>query len=118
MDATVKELWVKALRSGKYKQGFGKLRDFDSTYCCLGVLCEVAVKQGVIPEATQVEPGSKYGYLRALSYLPTQVREWAGLDAPNPAVANDKGITSGLGNHNDSGSHDFNSIADMIEASL
>jgi len=33
--------WVKALRSGKYKQGTTYLRDKDDNFCCLGVLCEV-----------------------------------------------------------------------------
>jgi hypothetical protein len=37
-----KNKWVKALRSGDYKQGCGELCDFDSyikenRYCCLGV---------------------------------------------------------------------------------
>lgn len=34
--------WIEALRSGKYKQGTGRLRSNDDCYCCLGVLCEVA----------------------------------------------------------------------------
>jgi hypothetical protein len=34
--------WLKALRSGKYKQGLGSLHDPDgNTYCCLGVLHHV-----------------------------------------------------------------------------
>lgn len=37
--------WVKALRSGKYKQGTGYLRGNSHTegysYCCLGVLAEI-----------------------------------------------------------------------------
>lgn len=34
--------WVKALRSGKYKQGKGKLKNTDdNSYCCLGVLGEI-----------------------------------------------------------------------------
>src|SRR5688572_17403992 len=42
MDATIKEKWVKALRSGEFKQGEGKLHDSDNdTYCCLGVLCKI-----------------------------------------------------------------------------
>ena len=30
--------WIAALRSGKYKQGKGFLRDENDNYCCLGVL--------------------------------------------------------------------------------
>ena len=29
--------WVKALRSGKYRQGSGCLRPYGGRYCCLGV---------------------------------------------------------------------------------
>ena len=32
--------WLAALRSGKYVQGKGRLREDDS-FCCLGVLCDV-----------------------------------------------------------------------------
>lgn len=35
--------WVAALRSGKYKQGMGKLYiHAENSYCCLGVACKVA----------------------------------------------------------------------------
>ena len=34
--------WIKALRSGKYKQTYSVLSDSKARYCCLGVLCEVA----------------------------------------------------------------------------
>jgi len=40
MIKKVKELWIKALRSGKFKQGTGRLFDGDG-YCCLGVLASV-----------------------------------------------------------------------------
>jgi len=36
----IKERWLEALRSGKYKQTTGYLRD-DDGFCCLGVLCDV-----------------------------------------------------------------------------
>lgn len=43
MDKKVKNVWLKALRSGKYRQGEGYLCKQDknnkSRYCCLGVLC-------------------------------------------------------------------------------
>ncbi len=37
----LRDKWVKALRSGKYKQGTAWLRKHEQ-HCCLGVLCEVA----------------------------------------------------------------------------
>lgn len=43
--------WLKALRSGKYKQGYGRLRTkVDDTYCCLGVACVVAKDLGILTE--------------------------------------------------------------------
>lgn len=41
MDKELKEKWVAALRSGKYKQGRMVLRDGNNNYCCLGVLCDL-----------------------------------------------------------------------------
>lgn len=40
-----RKAWVKALRSGKYQQGKGALRDGEG-FCCLGVLADLAVKAG------------------------------------------------------------------------
>lgn len=40
MNKTVKRKWVKALRSGKFKQGANRLV-WNDQYCCLGVLCEI-----------------------------------------------------------------------------
>ena len=48
MKTELKQRWVKALRSGKYKQGRGQLRLNDGIgdekiflHCCIGVLCEL-----------------------------------------------------------------------------
>lgn len=43
MDAKMKKKWVEALRSGKYRQGRGRLvkkksRNSEYQYCCLGIL--------------------------------------------------------------------------------
>ena len=39
MDAKLKAKWVNALRSGKYKQAFGRLHYCEpDTFCCMGVL--------------------------------------------------------------------------------
>lgn len=40
MDKKIKDKWIKALRSGRYKQIQGRLHD-NGAYCCLGVLCRV-----------------------------------------------------------------------------
>jgi hypothetical protein len=41
MLAPIKQAWVKALRSGKYKQGRTYLRSSNEKWCCLGVLADV-----------------------------------------------------------------------------
>ena len=49
--------WIKALRSGEFKQTKGILHDIDG-FCCLGVACKV-----LIPEHKQkmrIENGKKY----------------------------------------------------------
>ena len=50
MRAEVRDELVKRLRSGEYIQGKEKLAIKDEEgqrYCCLGVLCEMAVEEGV-----------------------------------------------------------------------
>lgn len=43
MDPELKQKWIAALKSGEYKQGKACLHNEDEdTYCCLGVLNEVA----------------------------------------------------------------------------
>lgn len=37
----IKDKWLKALRSGRYRQGFGRLRTASGGYCCLGVLSKI-----------------------------------------------------------------------------
>jgi len=46
--------WIKALRSGKYKQTSGKLQDTDG-FCCLGVACELFNKSNTIDECGHIE---------------------------------------------------------------
>lgn len=44
MIKSVRDKWIKALRSGRYKQTTGRLRkkiNGKYRYCCLGVLCKI-----------------------------------------------------------------------------
>lgn len=62
----LKEKWVAALRSGKYKQGELRLRhksDRDGEpdrFCCLGVLCDVSPDLVGLQEYFDVRPAYKY----------------------------------------------------------
>lgn len=51
MNEELKKRWVEALRSGRYPQGKGLLRDVNGNYCCLGVLEEIREKN-IDPFAT------------------------------------------------------------------
>ena len=42
-----RRLWVKALESGKFRHTTGLLQGQNNTFCCLGVACVVAEKEGV-----------------------------------------------------------------------
>ena len=45
LRSKIKKAWIKALRSGEYKQCKRKLKDSATgSYCCLGVLAEVTAK--------------------------------------------------------------------------
>lgn len=46
LDKNIKARWIKALRSRKYQQAQGRLREMDIGYCCLGVLCDVIEPRG------------------------------------------------------------------------
>lgn len=83
--------WVRALRSGKFPQTQGTLCKIDEKgnaigYCCLGVLCELAVKDGVeiTVEKKPVSRHVKYGL--ETGHLPLAVMQWAGLTEQNPII--------------------------------
>jgi hypothetical protein len=139
MNPEAKKLWIEALRSGEYQQTRSVLHD-DNGFCCLGVLCDVAMKNWDIMsewrESTEEErdaqdvlcDGPAYAFLGQVNVLPEQVMEWAGLEKNNPDVhgqcddedcACDEGgeWTVTLAELNDDG-RSFSEIADMIEDSL
>jgi hypothetical protein len=117
MNKRVKRLWIKALRSGKYKQGAGFLRQSADggngyAYCCLGVLCEIYSKQTGSDGAWndrvfRTTKGSSSGA------LPEAVQEWAGIDVPDPLL----GRTLMASTLNDKGKS-FTFIAGRIEKYL
>lgn len=113
----VREAWIKALRSGEYKQTKSYLRKDDS-YCCLGVLCDLAVKEGVIGEPI-VDDGIRiYGGRK--TRLPAIVATWAGLASTTGSFAYpDQYPTEGaieLTGVNDIAGYTFNQIADFIDS--
>ena len=137
MKKNVAKIWVKALRSGKYKQGQSFLKQFNSKgqprHCCLGVLCELyndTMKNNhkrTIPVKSHDDSHLDYGYVTFANKdgsLPSIVKKWAGMK-------NDMGTfdytekdnygtfisTDCLANLNDTGKK-FSTIADIIEKNM
>ena len=105
MNKRVKKLWVKALRSGEFVQGYNQLkrgRDKSASYCCLGVLCEVAKREGVIR-----------AYRGGDGFPSAKVLEWAGLERSNPRMPRISATR-----FNDTLKKPFTYIADRIEKYL
>ena len=112
MKREVMQMWVDALRSGKYRQTTLQLRDVDG-YCCLGVLCDLH------REKTGQGSWSPDGYYNTGDdtdgFIPTPaVAEWAGLKGRSPDVSLDVGrdLIAGL---NDDDGYGFLELADIIQ---
>jgi hypothetical protein len=101
--------WLKSLRSGKYQQGQGCLMETDcydhkaKYFCCLGVLQDIAVKDGGAAWESANGP--------------------CGSDAePSKAILNYLGLTQEMIDHlvsmNDDDGASFEDIADEIETNI
>lgn len=132
MDSGFKQMWVRALRSGKYEQATGALRR-EVGFCCLGVLCDVYDSdkwREPIPRE-DLEDGSddedfKWSYADECNnymyditeVLPVHITRIAGLAAQNPEVPYGiDGEMTSLASINDNGAT-FSEIADLIETHL
>lgn len=118
MNPVIKEKWLTALRSGDYTQGKGCLKQGSCgtlAYCCLGVLAEIAVDEGVArwDDNTLVGPDGR----ASAGYLIPAVMDWASVDSRDPVVKNEVNRGMPLSSLNDSGKT-FSEIADLIEAQL
>ena len=96
--------WVRALRSGKYRQGQGQLQDCIG-HCCLGVACDVFV-----PKIKQRRGFD--GYLKGnlpdeQKYAPAWLKK---IDSHFFKKTN-----IGLPDLNDEDNFTFNEIADLLE---
>lgn len=137
MNPEIKGRWLEALRSGDYPQTRRRLAD-DNGYCCLGVLCEIAVEDGIVTKGTAGGSDDGIVYTSAtdsadfeFSVLPVAVFEWAGMTGPNPGMdltledipehARDiafEGTGYNLADLNDTLRMDFSEIAFVIEEQL
>lgn len=120
MYQNIKTDWVALLRHGGLKQSKGKLyRTKVGSFCCLGVLCEMAKAEGIVKEENgrYYEAGTEISLSwqnSSANYLPECVVRWAGLPHHNPTP---HGCDDTLAKMNDEGST-FKQTADIIEKGL
>lgn len=89
MKPEIKELWLKALRSGDYKKGRTQLRNIaDNSFCCLGVLCDLydnskwVMHEGTKDYAYQLKPNPPGGEdYRQTAGLSSEVIDWSGVNS-------------------------------------
>jgi len=114
MNPEVKTKWIAALVSGEYKQGEGVLRDNENNFCCLGVLCDLAVKDGLDVKVEGLLDRA-YQYDGRVGGLPQSVQRWAGMDGSMGNFYEENGEYEGcLADINDDGTP-FTEIAKIIE---
>ena len=75
MDKRVKKLWIKALKSGEFKQGVGFLEK-DGKYCALGILSLLALLEGICTYKEERGVGRFDNKRFNLSF---NVMKWAGI---------------------------------------
>jgi hypothetical protein len=114
MNQEVKEKWVKALRSGYYEQ-CKEFLSIDNRFCCLGVLCEIAVREGITSKKESGVSYVKY-YDDDIKTIPPSVRGWAELPI-NPIIKYGGGKVY-ITELNDGYCLNFNEIANLIEEQL
>jgi len=133
MNKRIKQKWIKALRSGKYKQGRGHLH-YDDKYCCLGVLTELYIREHNGEKWEKMLGGNLFCFKAEECNLPEVVSDWAGLEEKDPLIViNDEKDILETVNDGTNGTppnnfadllphaikpHTFNEIADLIEEQL
>ena len=133
MRAEIKARWVERLRTTPAPQVRGHLGNVEGGRCCLGVLSDIAVEDGVIEvhplkrpapclgiEGMLVYGGGEEGTGSNTGVLPEAVRAWAGLSQVDPEVPNPNlsSETTTLTILNDGLEMTFPEIADVIERNL
>lgn len=114
MNKQIAEDWVAALRSGKYKQGTGRLRDGNDQFCCLGVLCDLLAPDSWEEENDRAGEWTM-GYDSSL--LPDHIRTASEMKTADGTIGDTivPGLATCLVAINDEGRFGFNEIADIIE---
>lgn len=118
MEKALKEKWLKALRSGQYKQTIGALKtqskNGDCRYCCLGVLCDVSgegkwVEGDWIKSPPRKHLGYTFGDVTMTGALSPDFSKRHGITLRTPDL---------LIEMNDLNCMSFKKIADWIETNI
>lgn len=116
LDPEFKAKWIEALRSGKYKQGKGRLYTFnnnnnESTYCCLGVA-------GLVCGLSNETLDGYYSYGERCSN--NRYESFEPIEIPVQLIYrhNKTSIARELWTMNDIDERTFEQIADWIEENL
>ena len=111
MKKKIAKQWVKALRSGKYKQGVDRLNIDNEYFCCLGVLCEISLKERIVAKSKIPMNGVVgFTYGNESEVLPKDVKKWAGMTSNK--------ILNNFYTKNDVKGHSFKKIAKFIENNI
>lgn len=117
MRSNIADRWICALRSGEYVQGAHRLQSASGLFCCLGVLTDMAIKEGI----------GRWDYSRYhptfiaddgqedTNFLPAAVAEWAGVQSAAGRYGESEHSEDYLATRNDMGMS-FEAIADLIDA--
>lgn len=134
MNKNVQAKWTARLRSlDPELQGTKALKQVNGKMCCLGVLCEIAVEEGILPPPVkhdwnyvymgdEMVPVYEYGEDNRTGILPREVADWAELErepgtttACNPVLKSSAGAAYTAADWNDDHKKSFKEIADMID---
>lgn len=94
MKKQVFNIWMRALSGGRFRQTTGQLCRVNKKtrrpmgYCCLGVLAQKAVGEGVTPKPT-ISPEysqKEYGSGKQYGVLPHEVQRWGRIKSDNARV--------------------------------
>lgn len=123
MKPEIKEMWIEALLSDDYQQGQHHLcqdnNDGSKSWCCLGVLTDLAIKNGVnIDVERSLSESNVYTFDNESETLPLAVKEWSGIDTGSgqysyPNIDDDDALTCSLAEDNDAGLA-FDELVDII----
>jgi len=113
MKTELKEKWIKALRSGRYKQGMGTMRskigNYKFEYCCLGVLCNIVNRRKWTQRGGVTFHQYEFQEESETAVIPCNLRKHIGLENKEERSLIDM---------NDRSNKSFKEIADYIEENL